>query len=171
MRLQIISQASCEHFNSNTSRATTEQQQAARRISLCLGATQSLALLLAGLEPSMAKLGGCVDELELDVLESPAGSLREQALSEGDAPLSAAWNLALHVQHMHKFNIRLQCPIADDKPGLLFKAAIERANTTQAAGSLVELCCNFWPGISLTAQGNRRGMQQISCNCVRKSQL
>lgn len=65
------SRASCEHFNSNTLRATTEQRQLARRMSLCLGATQGLALLLAGLEPSMAKLGGCVDELQLDVLKRP----------------------------------------------------------------------------------------------------
>ena len=94
MRLQSISQASCEHFNSNTLGATPEQQQLARRMSLCLGASKGLALLLAGLEPSMAKLGGCVDELQLDVLKSPARRLRKQALPEGDAPLSAAWNLA-----------------------------------------------------------------------------
>ena len=47
------------------------QQQQARRVSLCLGAAQSLALLLTGLEASMAKLGGCVDELQLDVLKRP----------------------------------------------------------------------------------------------------
>lgn len=64
-------------------------------LSSCLEATQSLGLLLAGLETSMSKLGGCVNELQLDVLKGSAGSLREQALPERDASLPAAWDLAL----------------------------------------------------------------------------
>ena len=43
----------------------------------------------------MAELGGCVDELELDLLQGTPGCLREQALPQCDAPLAAAWDLAL----------------------------------------------------------------------------
>ena len=42
-----------------------------------------LLLLLSSLEATMAKLGGCVDELEPDVLESHTGCLLEKRLPQG----------------------------------------------------------------------------------------
>ena len=63
-----------------------------------LDATKSLCLFFAGLEASMTKLGGCINELELDVLKRPSRGLWEQTLPKGDAPLAAAWNLALQMR-------------------------------------------------------------------------
>ena len=57
---------------------------------LSLDTAQRLGLLLAGLEPAVAELGGCVDELELDVLQRIARRLREDGAPQGDHALLAA---------------------------------------------------------------------------------
>jgi len=53
------------------------------------------ALLVDGLEATVTLLGGGIDELELDGLESSSGSLLEEGLSEGDGSLLGSADTAL----------------------------------------------------------------------------
>jgi len=54
---------------------------------LSLDATEGLGLLLAGLEATVAELGGSIDELELDLLEGSAAGLGEEGLTKGNRTL------------------------------------------------------------------------------------
>jgi hypothetical protein len=51
---------------------------------LVLGGTHKLALLLEGLEATMAELGGGIDELELNLLGGDTAGLNEEGLTESD---------------------------------------------------------------------------------------
>uniref|UniRef100_A0A7C9CXG9 Uncharacterized protein n=1 Tax=Opuntia streptacantha TaxID=393608 RepID=A0A7C9CXG9_OPUST len=55
-----------------------------------------LLLLLSSLEATMAKLGGCVDELEPDVLKSHTGCLLEKRLPQCYHPLLRPNTAALY---------------------------------------------------------------------------
>ena len=61
-----------------------------------LAPAKSLELLFTGLEPSMSKLGSCVDEFELDLLKSRPLSAREQGMSQSDNTLLGSGNSTLH---------------------------------------------------------------------------
>ena len=61
-----------------------------RKNNLGLAATEEALLLLGGLEATVTELGGGIDELEFDLLESGTGLLGEEGLTEGkDATLGA----------------------------------------------------------------------------------
>ena len=62
---------------------------------LGLDAAEHLELLLGGLEPTVAELGGRVDELELDLLQRTAAGLLQQGPPQGDGPLAGADHRAL----------------------------------------------------------------------------
>ena len=49
--------------------------------------THEGSLLLVGLEPAVAELGGGVDELELHVLQSSLLGVGQQTLTQGQGPL------------------------------------------------------------------------------------
>ena len=49
-----------------------------------------------GLEPTVTKLGGCIDELEIDLLQSSLLGVSEQRLPEGENPLLGTNTAALH---------------------------------------------------------------------------
>ena len=51
-----------------------------------------------GLEPSVTKLGSCVNELEIDLLQGSLLSVSEQGLPEGEDPLLGTDTAALHHQ-------------------------------------------------------------------------
>ena len=53
-------------------------------------------LLGVGLEPTVTKLGGCIDELEIDLLQSSLLGVSEQRLPEGENPLLGTNTAALH---------------------------------------------------------------------------
>lgn len=55
-----------------------------------LGAAVGLELLLVGLEAAVAKLGGGVHKLELDLLQRAAAGLRQQAAAQRDRALLGA---------------------------------------------------------------------------------
>jgi len=57
--------------------------------------THEGALFVDGLEATVTLLGGGIDELELDGLESSSGSLLEEGLSEGDGSLLGSADTAL----------------------------------------------------------------------------
>jgi len=62
---------------------------------LSLGGTHVLGLLIAGLESSVSKFGGSIDELQLDLFQSSTACLNVQGLSEGNRSLLGARNLTL----------------------------------------------------------------------------
>lgn len=66
-----------------------------RRGALCLDPAVVLCLLLAGLEATVAELGGGVDELHLDLLECATAGLGQQGAAKGDGPLLGAGHGAL----------------------------------------------------------------------------
>ena len=63
-----------------------------------LAPAKGLELLIASLEPSMSKLGSCVDEFELDLLKGRPLGAGEQSMSESDHTLLGSWNSSLHMQ-------------------------------------------------------------------------
>lgn len=67
------------------------------KISLSFETAIELGFLLGGLEAAMAEFGGCVDELELDILQGDPGGLVQQGLSQGDNSL--LWTHAAALYH------------------------------------------------------------------------
>lgn len=61
-----------------------------------LAPAKGLELLITSLEASVSELGGCVNELELDLLKSRPLGAGEQSMPEGDHSLLGSWNGALH---------------------------------------------------------------------------
>ncbi len=59
------------------------------------------SLLVGGLESSVTHLTGCIDELEVDLLESSSGDLREKRLSECDNSL--LWSHDATLEHDEVF--------------------------------------------------------------------
>ena len=53
-------------------------------------------LLGVGLEPSVTKLGGCVNELEIDLLQGSLLGVSQQGLPESEDPLLGTNTAALH---------------------------------------------------------------------------
>ena len=68
------------------------------QLNLSLEATKELLFLLCCLEASMAKLGGCIDELKFDLLKSHTRSLFEKRLTKGDDPLLGSNTTSLNHQ-------------------------------------------------------------------------
>merc|ERR1711964_720048 len=66
-----------------------------RRLLLVLHRSKELLLLVAGLEASVAELGGGVDELELDLLQRLAARLGHKGLPESHNTALDAAHLAL----------------------------------------------------------------------------
>src|SRR5690348_15354656 len=62
--------------------------------SLALHHAHVVLLLLSGLEAAVAKLGGGVDELELDLFESGARGLSQEGLPQSDDSLLGAHDVA-----------------------------------------------------------------------------
>merc|ERR1719341_1210193 len=56
-------------------------------LAILLEGTHEGSLVLGGLEPSMAELGAGVDELEVDLLQSPLLGVGEQRLPQGEGAL------------------------------------------------------------------------------------
>lgn len=74
-----------------------------------------VGLLSCGLEAAMAKLGGCINELELDLLQSIAAGLCQQSAAQRDRTLLAARNgtlyrtaMSLRQQH-HAYGLVSAC--------------------------------------------------------------
>jgi hypothetical protein len=65
------------------------------RSNVLLERTQKLVLFVLGLEHTVTKLGGSVDPLEVDLLESLAGGVGEEGFSEGEDTLLDTWARAL----------------------------------------------------------------------------
>lgn len=57
-------------------------------------------LLVHGLETSVTKLGCCVDELEVNLLQSATARLHQQGLAQGQHPLLGPNNTALQHQEI-----------------------------------------------------------------------
>ena len=60
--------------------------------------THERRLLGVGLEPSVTKLGGCVNELEIDLLQGSLLGVSQQGLPESEDPLLGTNTTALHHQ-------------------------------------------------------------------------
>ena len=56
-------------------------------LAVLLEGTHEGGLVLGGLEPSVAELGACVDELQVDLLKSPLLGVREEGLPQGEGAL------------------------------------------------------------------------------------
>jgi len=75
-------------YSNKPSRAFPAQRVVVKRyLKLPLQGAHELLALLAGLEATVAELGGGVDELELDVLQSRALGVGQQGLAESDDTL------------------------------------------------------------------------------------
>ena len=59
--------------------------------------THECCLLLVGLEPSVTKLGGCVNELKVDNFQGPLLGVGEQGLSQCQNPF--LWSNATALEH------------------------------------------------------------------------
>lgn len=59
---------------------------------VALTATHDSGFLSERLETTMAKLGGRVNELKVDLFKSPTRSLRPSRLAQGDDPFFRTWS-------------------------------------------------------------------------------
>ena len=73
-------------------------------LAVLLEGTHEGGLVLGGLEPSVSKLGAGVDELEVDLLQSPLLGVGEQRLPQGEGALLGP-NAASLRQELSKENI------------------------------------------------------------------
>ena len=56
-------------------------------LAVLLEGTHEGGLVLGSLEPSVAELGACVDELQVDLLKSPLLGVRQEGLPQGEGAL------------------------------------------------------------------------------------
>ena len=95
---QVITEAADVHYMLSLVSSLCSNQLLTQNMTampLSLGLAKDLGLLLVGLEAAVTHLGGCVDELELDLLQSCPRGLREQRPPERDAPFFRSWHRPL----------------------------------------------------------------------------
>ena len=77
-------------FISEWSRYISRHKEHDLLFPVLLERTEEGGLLLRSLEPSMTKLGRCVDKLQVDLLQGPLLGVGQQRLPEGQHPLLRA---------------------------------------------------------------------------------